>query len=78
MTEQHAKYRAIGYETEEVAGGVRHKIWIHGTLRDFEADGAEQCIHHPETETLSQIPETELWFMNSVPSWIMLSLFSSN
>lgn len=72
MTEIFSHYRAIGYQTENVDNGVMHKVWLHGHLRTSDAPGAEQCIHHSEDETLSNEPETELWFLNYVPFWIVL------
>ncbi|MBW7944238.1 hypothetical protein H3C70_02470 [Patescibacteria group bacterium] len=69
---EHNRYRAIGYQTEKVDGGTRHKVWIHGTLPPFETAGAEKVIYHSEEQTLSQEKETEIWFLNYVPMWILL------
>jgi len=77
MTEIFNRYRAIGYQTENGENGVMHKVWVHGTLRASDAPGAEKCIHHTEDETLSSEAETELWFLNYVPFWIVLPVVTA-
>ena len=71
MTEKHAYYKAIRHQIEQAEGGIRHKIWLHGHLRPQEMTGAERTFLYNDDQTDSNEAETELWFLNHVPYWIV-------